>query len=306
MCDKKDEMHVMFFHGLGNDYKYANDYSKYIENSYKGYNIYAHAHEYPIAFQNYKIYVKISFLFFGASILVPIIMIACSQSVIMVGLASLVALTCIFLSMALIAVPLIYRDQKLFKSSIDKIEQLIEKGVKSERIILLGHSFGGVTVSEILKRFAKKDITLGGVIFANAFSSFEKVIKYLPMFQLKILNLLPSFLSKKLLKALDLDFNIVRDLCELQNEGKLNMPTVIINNESDNVVPLLAQLKHAVETESTLSSKNGKIIKILNAKGFIQTSHEAVLRSNELNNELNGLILSRVDKTASRKTYQFN
>ncbi len=84
------------------------------------------------------------------------------------------------------------------------------------------------------------------------------------------------------------------------------MPTVIINSESDNVVPLLAQLKHAVETESTLSSKNGKIIKILNAKGFIQTSHEAVLRSNELNNELNGLILSRVDKTASRKTYQFN
>ncbi|WP_168464415.1 alpha/beta hydrolase [Wolbachia endosymbiont of Ctenocephalides felis wCfeT] len=311
MRDKKGEIHIIFFHGLGDDYKYANNYAKYIENSYKGkgHNIYTHAHEYPTAFQNYQTYVKVSFLFFGISILAPIIMIACSQSIMMIGLASLAALICFFLSMALIAVSLIYRDQKLFKSSIDKIEKLIEEGVESEKIILLGHSFGGVTVSEVLKHFANKNITLGGVIFANAFSSFEKVIKYLPMFQLRILNLLPSFLSQKLLKALDIDFNVVRDLRELQSKESFNIPIVIINNESDNVVPLLAQLKYAVESkntneENTLSPENENIIKTLST-GYPTTSHTAVLYGHELDRELTDLMVNKVDKTTSRESYKF-
>lgn len=300
----RDEIHIIFFHGLGDNYTNAYDYSKWIEKSHKGkgHNIYAHAHEYPTAIRYYSIFFVASFLFLGASILAPIIMIACSQSVMMIGLASLAALTCIFLSMALIIAPLIYRDQKLFKSSVDKIEQLIKDGVKSEKIILLGHSFGGVTVSEVLKHFANKDIKLGGVIFANAFSSFEKVIKYLPIFQLKILNLLPLSLSKKLLKALDLDFNVVRDLCKLQSKESFNTPIVIINNEGDNVVPLLAQLKHAVETESTLTltSKNEKVIKTLNAES--SASHGAVLDGYELHQALTDLI---VDETISRKSYKF-
>ena len=125
------------------------------------------------------------------------------------------------------------------------------------------------------------------MVFANAFSSFEKVIKYLPMFQLKVLNLLPSFLSKKLLKALDLDFDIVRDLRELHGERKLKTPIVIINNESDKVVPLRAQLKCAAGEDKTLSSQNEETIKILSAG---EGSHEAVLYGSRLHTVLTELI----------------
>ena len=160
---KPNDIHIIFSHGLGDNYKYASEICTQLEKRYKREgmpNIYVHAHKYPTAFQNYQTYVKVSFLFFGASILAPIIMIACSQSIIMIGLASLAALTCISLSMLLIAVPLMYKDQNLFKSSIEKIEQLRKDGVDPTKIILLGHSFGGVTISEVLKYFAKKMLRL--------------------------------------------------------------------------------------------------------------------------------------------------
>ncbi|WP_341812107.1 alpha/beta hydrolase [Wolbachia endosymbiont (group A) of Conops quadrifasciatus] len=63
----------------------------------------------------------------------------------------------------LIIIPFINRDQSLLKPSIEEINELIDKGVRPENIILFGHSFGGAVASAVLKHFADKNVKLGSV-----------------------------------------------------------------------------------------------------------------------------------------------
>jgi len=156
--------------------------------------------------------------------------------------------------------------------------------VKPENIILFGHSFGGTVASEVLKYFADKNIKLGGIIFTSTFSSFHNAIKHFPIPQAKILSVLPSCLLKKMLKALNLDFDIANNIRGLQNE---NIPIVIINHERDNLIPYPAQLAKGLEDNQSL---NRNLTKIVNLKSFEYDPHNGVLFSCELNKNLLDLI----------------
>ncbi|WCR53418.1 MAG: hypothetical protein PG981_000440 [Wolbachia endosymbiont of Ctenocephalides orientis wCori] len=245
---RSNEVHLIFFHGIGDNHERATmdceATQKNFSQSTKA-KFYAHAYKYPIAFQYYLIFFVASLLFLIASVLAPVTMILCNPSIMMVGLAILAALSCIALSISLLVIPFFNKDQNLFKSSIDKIDQLIDEGVKPENIILVGHSFRGVAESAVLKHFADEGVTLGGAFFNSAFSSFEVAIKNFPLPQTKILSMLPPSLFKKLLKALDLDFDVAKDIIKLQNEG-LGTQIVVANNKDDELIPQAAQLIHSI------------------------------------------------------------
>ncbi|WP_419247207.1 alpha/beta hydrolase [Wolbachia endosymbiont of Rhagoletis indifferens] len=288
-CNKENEIHLIFFHGIGDNYKSAHNYVQGLNGSNN-----SHAHKYPRAFQNYITYAAVSFLFLVASVSAPIAILLLISPITagVVGLASLAALTCIFLSVMLIIIPFINRDQSLLKPSIEEINELMDKGVKPENIILFGHSFGGAVASAVLKHFADKNVKLGGVIFTSTFSSFHTAIGHFPIPQAKILSMLPSSILKKLLKALDLDFDLVNDIRKLRDEGKLNMPIIVINNKGDHLIPQPAQLAHAIE--------NDKLIKTVNSKRCEDDPHNGVLSSWELDENLTDLILNKIDKTMNR------
>ncbi|MDE5060938.1 MULTISPECIES: PGAP1-like alpha/beta domain-containing protein [Wolbachia] len=293
-CNKENEVHLIFFHGIGDNYKSAHNYVQSLNESNNN-----HAHKYPSAFQNYITYAAVSFLFFVASVSAPIAMLLLISPITagVVGLASLAALTCIFLSVMLIFIPFINRDQSLLKPSIEKINELMGKGVKPENIILFGHSFGGAVASAVLKHFADKNVKLGGVIFTSTFSSFHTAIGHFPIPQAKILSMLPSSILKKLLKALDLDFDLVNDIRKLRDEGKLNMPVIVINSKRDHLIPQPAQLAHAIENDVL---PREKLIKTVNSKSYEDDPHNGVLSSWELGENLTDLILNKIDKTMNR------
>ncbi|WP_265034522.1 MULTISPECIES: PGAP1-like alpha/beta domain-containing protein [unclassified Wolbachia] len=293
-CNKENEIHLIFFHGIGDNYKSAHNYVQGLNGSNNN-----HAHKYPSAFQNYITYAAVSFLFLVASVSAPIAILLLISPITagVVGLASLAALTCIFLSVVLIFIPFINRDQSLLKPSIEKINELMDKGVRPENIILFGHSFGGAVASAVLKHFADKNVKLGGVIFTSTFSSFHTAIGHFPIPQAKILSMLPSSIFKKLLKALDLDFDLVNDIRKLRDEGKLNMPIIVINSEGDDLIPQPAQLAHAIENDKLICEK---FIKTVNLQKSRDSSHNEVLFSQELGENFTDLILNKIDKTMNR------
>ncbi|TVS94919.1 alpha/beta hydrolase [Wolbachia pipientis] len=293
-CNKENEIHLIFFHGIGDNYKSAHNYVQGLNGSNNN-----HAHKYPSAFQNYITYAAVSFLFLVASVSAPIAILLLISPITagVVGLASLAALTCIFLSVMLIFIPFINKNQSLSKPSIEEINKLIDKGVRPENIILFGHSFGGAVASEVLKHFADRDVKLGGIIFTSTFSSFHTAIEHFPMPQTKILSILPSFLLKKMLKAFDLDFDIVNNIRKLQDEGKLNMPVIVINSKRDHLIPQPAQLAHAIENDVL---PREKLIKTVNSKSYEDDPHNGVLFSWELDKNLTDLIPNKIDKTMNR------
>ncbi|WP_349967635.1 alpha/beta hydrolase [Wolbachia endosymbiont of Armadillidium arcangelii] len=203
-------------------------------------------------------------------------------------------------------IPFLNRNQNLSKSSIEQISQLIDKGVKPENIILFGHSFGGAIASEVLRHFSDRDVKLGGIVFTSTFSSFHTAIKHFPMPQTKILSMLPSFRLKGILKALNLEFDIVDNLQKSQNE---KMPIVIINHMEDKLIPLSAQLAIAmlddaqkpkdekmpnyIEDELTvIAIRSGRyLIKVYDDLGG---SHNNILGSAKLTRELKEVVLSKV------------
>lgn len=265
--------HIIFFHGIGDNYKRAQEYVEDLvddvkipctmkssctmkslcNNESSEFTIIGHAHKYSTAFQNYMSYCIASSIFLGISILAPIRILALVNSLTaeIISLASLSALICIFLSISFIVLPFIQKEQSLFKSSIEKIESLIKNDVEPKNIILLGHSFGGVAASEVLKHYAERNIELGGVVFSSTFSSFEGAIRNFPIPQTKILSMLPSFILKRLLKVLNLDFNLAQDINTLYNEKKLDTPTIVINHIDDQLIPKHIQLKNAVNKDLT-------------------------------------------------------
>ncbi|WP_458694355.1 PGAP1-like alpha/beta domain-containing protein [Wolbachia endosymbiont (group A) of Anomoia purmunda] len=296
-CNKENEIYLIFFHGIGDNHKNAQQCLQHLCDRNRLRAI-AHTHKYPATFQNYITCVIASFLFLGASVLVPVIILLMNSiTPRTVGLAGLAALICIFSSIMLIIIPFINRDQSLLKPSIEEINKLMDKGVRPENIILFGHSFGGAVASAVLKHFADKNVKLGGVIFTSTFSSFHTAIGHFPIPQAKILSMLPSSIFKKSLKALDLDFDLVNDIRKLRDEGKLNMPIVVINSKGDYLIPQPAQLAHAIENDVLL---RGKLIKTVNLKGCENDPHNGVLSSCELNENLTDLILNKIDKTMNR------
>ncbi|TVS92315.1 alpha/beta hydrolase [Wolbachia pipientis] len=293
-CNKENEIHLIFFHGIGDNYKSAHNYVQGLNGSNNN-----HAHKYPSAFQNYITYAAVSFLFLVASVSAPIAILLLISPITagVVGLASLAALTCIFLSVMLIFIPFINKNQSLFKPSIEEINKLIDNGVRPENIILFGHSFGGAVASEVLKHFADRDVKLGGIIFTSTFSSFHTAIEHFPMPQTKILSILPSSILKKMLKALDLDFDLVNNIRKLQDEGKLNMPVIVINSKRDHLIPQPAQLAHAIENDVL---PREKLIKTVNSKSYEDDPHNGVLSGWELDENLADLIPNKIDKTMNR------
>ncbi|WP_264375193.1 MULTISPECIES: alpha/beta hydrolase [unclassified Wolbachia] len=184
-------------------------------------------------------------------------------------------------------IPFINKNKSLSQSAIKKINELMDKGVKPENIILFGHSFGGAVASEVLKYFTDKNIKLGGVIFTSTFSSFHNAIKHFPIPQAKILSVLPSCLLKKMLKVLNLDFDIVSNIQKLQND---NIPIVVINHERDTLIPYPAQLAKAVD--DLLLNRNS--IKIVNLRGFTDNPHNGVLSSWQLSENLVDLMPNKI------------
>ena len=251
-------------------------------------NFYTHAHKYPIAFQNYITYAIASFLFLGISILSPaLILFTNPMTSRTANSAILAALICTFLSISILMIPFINKNKSLSQSSIKKINELMDKGVKPENIILFGHSFGGAVASEVLKYFTDKNIKLGGVIFTSTFSSFHNAIKHFPIPQAKILSVLPSCLLKKMLKVLNLDFDIVSNIQKLQND---NIPIVVINHERDTLIPYPVQLAKAVD--DLLLNRNS--IKIVNLRGFTDNPHNGVLSSWQLSENLADLMPNKI------------
>ncbi len=286
--NKENEIHLIFFHGIGDNYKnasrYIQDRSRYLHRS----NFYTHAHKYPIAFQNYITYAIASFLFLGISILSPaLILFTNPMTSRTANSAILAALICTFLSISILMIPFINKNKSLSQSAIKKINELMDKGVKPENIILFGHSFGGAVASEVLKYFTDKNIKLGGVIFTSTFSSFHNAIKHFPIPQAKILSVLPSCLLKKMLKVLNLDFDIVSNIQKLQND---NIPIVVINHERDTLIPYPAQLAKAVD--DLLLNRNS--IKIVNLRGFTDNPHNGVLSSWQLSENLADLMPNKI------------
>ncbi|MGL9757663.1 MAG: alpha/beta hydrolase family protein [Wolbachia sp.] len=286
--NKENEIHLIFFHGIGDNYKnatrYIQDRSTYLHRS----NFHTYAHKYPIAFQNYITYAIASFLFLGTSILLPtLILLTNPMTSRTASLAILAALTCTFLSVPPLMIPFINKNQSLSQPSIKEISKLIDDGVKPENIILLGHSFGGAIASEVLKYFTDRDIKLGGIIFTSTFSSFHNAIKHFPIPQTKILSILPSCLLKKMLKVLNLDFDIVSNIQKLQND---NISIVIINHERDTLIPYPAQLAKGLEDNQSL---NRNLTKIVNLKSFEYDPHNGVLSGWELDENLPDLILNK-------------
>ncbi|AZU37498.1 hypothetical protein BBB02_02870 [Wolbachia endosymbiont of Bemisia tabaci] len=184
-------------------------------------------------------------------------------------------------------IPFINKNKSLSQSSIKKINELMDKGVKPENIILFGHSFGGAVASEVLKYFTDKNIKLRGVIFTSTFSSFHNAIKHFPIPQAKILSVLPSCLLKKMLKVLNLDFDIVSNIQKLQND---NIPIVVINHERDTLIPYPVQLAKAVD--DLLLNRNS--IKIVNLRGFTDNPHNGVLSSWQLSENLADLMPNKI------------
>ncbi|MFT4313669.1 MAG: alpha/beta hydrolase [Wolbachia pipientis] len=279
--NKENEIHLIFFHGIGDNHKNA---TRYIQGEFTyphRSNFHTHAHKYSTTFQNYITYATASFMLLGVSILLPILILLINPMTSKIAsLAILAALTCTFLSVSLLMIPFINKNQSLSQPSIKEISKLIDNGVKPENIILFGHSFGGAVASEVLKYFADKNIKLGGVIFTSTFSSFHNAIKHFPIPQAKILSVLPSCLLKKMLKVLNLDFDIANNIRGLQNE---NIPIVIINHERDNLIPYPAQLAKGLEDNQSL---NRNLTKIVNLKSFEYDPHNGVLFSCELNKNL--------------------
>ncbi|CQD08807.1 putative hydrolase of the alpha/beta superfamily [Wolbachia endosymbiont wPip_Mol of Culex molestus] len=235
-------------------------------------------------------YALTSFVCLLASILPPtVILLTNPITARTAGLAVLSASACVFLSIFLLMIPFLNKDQKLFKSSIEQIDQLIYQGVKPENIILFGHSFGGAVASEVSRHFANRDVKLGGIVFTSTFSSFHTAIEHFPMPQTKILSILPLFLLKRILKAFALDFDIADNLQKSQNE---KTPIVIINHARDTLIPLPAQLVNAIRGDQLL---NGNPIKIRDDL-FIygDDPHNSVLDSGTLTEELREMVLSKV------------
>lgn len=109
--------------------------------------------------------------------------------------------------------------------------------------------------------------------------------------------MLPSLILKKLLKALDLDFDLVNDIRKLQDEGKLNMPVIVINSKRDHLIPQPAQLAYAIENDVL---PREKLIKTVNSKSYKDDPHNGVLFSWELDENLTDLIPNKIDKTMNR------
>ncbi|WP_237349954.1 alpha/beta hydrolase family protein [Wolbachia endosymbiont of Cylisticus convexus] len=287
---KGNEIHLIFFHGLGDDYENATAFCEEMQSElmhpHGKPNFHTHAHKYPAAFQNYIPYALASLVCLGTSILLPAVILLTNRITARTALlAVLAALACVFLSMLLLMIPFLNKNQSLSKSSIEQISQLIDKGVKSENIVLFGHSFGGAIASEVLRHFANRDVKLGGIVFTSAFSSFHTAVKHFPMPQTKILSILPSFLLKGILKALNLEFDIVDNLRKSQNE---KMPIVVINHAGDRLIPLPAQLANAIRGDPLL---NGNLIKI---HDDLWGSHNDTLDSGKLTKELKEVVLSKV------------
>ncbi len=291
---KEKEIHLIFFHGLGDNYKNATTFCKDMQSELMHHhdipNFHTHAHKYPAAFQNYITYALTSFVCLLASILPPtVILLTNPITARTAGLAVLSASACVFLSILLLMIPFLNKNQNLFKSSIEKINQLINQGVKPENIILFGHSFGGAVASEVSRHFANRDVKLGGIVFTSTFSSFHTAIEHFPMPQTKILSILPSFLLKRILKAFDLDFDIVDNLQKSQNE---KTPIVIINHARDKLIPLPAQLANAMRDDRLLNGNPIKIRDDLCIYG--DDPHNSVLDSGTLTEELREMVLSKV------------
>ncbi|MDN5248309.1 MAG: alpha/beta hydrolase [Wolbachia endosymbiont of Tyrophagus putrescentiae] len=233
-----------------------------------------YAHKYPAAFQHYISYCIASFAFLAASILAPIAVLY-ATSVTLAG-AGLASLACIFLSVLFIMIPFKHRNQGLFKDSIEHIDQRVKnEGVDPSKIILFGHSFGGATALEICKHFANNNIKLGGVVLTNTFSSLEQAIRNFPLLpQAKVLSLLPL---GKLLKCLDLEFNLAGDIKKLHDGGKA-VPITVINNVYDNMIPKSAQLLYKIE--------HLKSVKAIEMKCSSYDYHNYVLDSVELAEEI--------------------
>ncbi|OEY87160.1 hypothetical protein BIY23_01630 [Wolbachia pipientis] len=258
------KLHVVFFDGLGSNHKETKKYMEYFCEALYQYRkeldskqmhdiqIIGHAHKYPKAFQNYNLYLIVSFVLLGMSIVSPLMLYFIPITLIPLSFISLscISLSCLLLSIVLIMIPFIHKKQDLYISSIQEIEQLIESGVKPEQITLFGHSFGGAVILKVMRYFADKDIKLGDAMFTSTFSSFEKAVKNYPIPQTK---LLPSFL----LKIFNLDFNPSDDIKSLYSENKL-IPIVIINHTNDTLIPRHIQLS----TVTRKLSYNSSIIKI--------------------------------------------
>lgn len=67
--------------------------------------------------------------------------------------------------------------------------------------------------------------------------------------------MLPPSLFKKLLKALDLDFDVAKNIRELQNEG-LDMQVVVANNKDDELIPQDAQLIDSIKGPTSIITIN--------------------------------------------------
>ncbi|MDD9331521.1 MAG: hypothetical protein PV340_02595 [Wolbachia sp.] len=120
--NKKSDIHFIFFYGIGDNRKNAQKCARNLcaNLQYSTLNrprITGHTHEYPTVFQYYIAYSVVSFLFLGASIWAPVVTLLSNPVTIgTIGLASLAALICVFLSILLIIVPFVYKDQNLYNS----------------------------------------------------------------------------------------------------------------------------------------------------------------------------------------------
>ncbi len=289
IIESPDKSHIVFFHGLGDNYKKAKTdiewfcdhinkqwstifradlYSKMspdFQKRLQGMPIISdvkfigHANEYPKAFQHYIAFCVASFLFLGASVLLPILLL-CTTSI-PLFLAFLIFLFCLLVSTILIIVPFIHKEQDLYISSIQKIEQLLNSGVNSRNIILFGHSFGGAMGLEVLKYFLnEKKRELGGVIVDSTFSSFEKVIQSSPVPQAKLLSILPFHTLKNLLKFFNLDYNLSDTIKSLSTNS---IPITIIDSGQDKILLEDVRLGYVIQEEIKEDLSQGSSIKIL-------------------------------------------
>ncbi|WP_333023385.1 alpha/beta hydrolase [Wolbachia endosymbiont of Pentidionis agamae] len=244
-----NKIHLIFFHGITYNHKRAIAYVESLhDRSLKNCNISVYAHEYTKAFQSYTLYFIISLLLIGA-IITSLIVVIRNFSVSGIIKAVFTALIFTLCSIILLIIPFMNINQGLIKSSIEHIESLIDDNVEPKDIVLYGHSFGGAAASETLKYFINKDIVLGGIIFNNTFSSFEAAIRNFRSPQTKILSILPSSFLDKVLRTLNLEYDIAEII-----KDKASLPIIIINSNNDNVIPKPAQL--ATSLANKFYSKN--------------------------------------------------
>ncbi|WP_333023386.1 alpha/beta hydrolase [Wolbachia endosymbiont of Pentidionis agamae] len=274
--EKTKKKHIIFFHGIGDNHKNAEGYVGLLHyglcyNNIE--NVSISAHKYPKVFQRYLYFLVGSLVSLAAAIITPIVVVILSlfsvinavPTAIAAAIASTFVLT--LLSVVLLTMPVMNTDKKLIRPAIEKIKELKDSGVAPEDIILLGYSFGGTDVSELLKHYRNEDVKLGGAIFYNTFSSFENVIKHFPLPQTKFLSMLPSSLLNKMLKKLDLEYDIVGNI-----KNETNIPIVVINNNNDQVVTKPMQLATMLTDEVT-DNKNVTMLKHSNKNGHLDIFH---------------------------------